>query len=593
MRRVPDRWRWGGPEGLRSRAVRSLVREVLRPIAASGRKARAPLSSGRRILLLHLDGVGRSQLEVALREGYVPNVGQLLASERYRLSSCRAGAPTSTPAFQAGLLYGCEGDIPGYTWYDKRRRRAVRMDSSEDARRLEEELERRGDPLLRGGSVYCSIFSGGAPRRWALSGIFDRLTPEDFGWDGEAPASPLLHDLSAAALVHAATAGRIAGALLFDIASGIIETARWASHVGSLQHEPQFLFHRVLTECLFSEFAANATVVDVARGTPIVYACFIGYDEYAHRRGPYGRMAMLKLFELDRALGRILAAVEAVPELGFEVYLFSDHGQAATRPAEQIVGESLGEHLLSDTPSQGEHARPIAFGGAGGGDAAAVAAHARWLRALARSLPGALGKAALGWARHVAKALDAAQPEGTRAEGPLLVVPAGDIAHVYSTEVPEPCLEPELRARHPGLLERCAGSPVVGVALLRGTQGPLALRNGRRFELDRAADAAEVSRLIGHPLAATYCKDLLGLRSAGDVILIGAGAGQTVSYPWEFGSHGGLAADELETFVVHPAELGEAPFAHVVRPRDLYAFFRARARQEGRQDERGRAVIAR
>jgi Type I phosphodiesterase / nucleotide pyrophosphatase len=545
------------------------------------------------MLLLHLDGVGRSQLDAALREGYVPNVAQLLDSGRYRVSPCRAGAPTSTPAFQAGLLYGDEGDIPGYAWYDKRRRRAVRMDCSEDARRLEEDLERRGDPLLRGGSVYCSIFAGGAPRRWALSGIFDRLTPEDFGWDGEAPAVSLLHDLPAAALVHAATAGRIASALLVDVASGLLETARWASHVGSLQHEPQFLFHRVLTECLFSEFAANATVVDVARGTPIVYACFIGYDEYAHRRGPYSRMAMLKLFELDRALGRILAAVDAVPELGYEVYLFSDHGQAATRPAEQIVGESLGEHLLSDTPSQSEHVRPVAFGGAGGGDAAAAAAHARWLRALARSLPGALGKVALGWARHTAKALDAAQPEGTRAEGPLLVVPAGDIAHVYSTEVAEPCLEPELRARHPGFLERCAGSPVVGVALVRGAQSPLALRNGRRFELDRASDAVEVSRLIGHPLAATYCKDLLGLRSAGDVVLIGAGAGQTVSYPWEFGSHGGLAADELETFVVHPSELGEAPFAHVVRARDLYAFFHARVRKAGRRDERRGTALAR
>jgi hypothetical protein len=570
--------------------VRSLVREVLRPIAAGGRKARSPLPSGRRLLLLHLDGVGRSQLDAALREGYVPNVAQLLDSGRYGVSPCRAGAPTSTPAFQAGLLYGCEGDIPGYTWYDKRRRCAVRMDSSEDARRLEEELHRRGDPLLSGGSVYCSIFSGGAPRRWALSGIFEKLTPEDFGWDKGAPAASLLHDLSAAALVHAATAGRIGGALLVDVASGIVETARWASHVGSLQHEPQFLFHRVLTECLFSEFAANATVVDVARGTPIVYACFIGYDEYAHRRGPYSRMAMLKLFELDRALGRILAAVDAVPELNYEVYLFSDHGQAATRPAEQIVGESLGEHLLSDAPSQGEHLRPVAFGGAGGGDAAAAAAHARWLRALARSLPGALGKVALGWARHTAKALDAAQPEGTRADGPLLVVPAGDIAHVYSTEVPEPCLEPELRMRHPGFLERCANSPVVGVALVRGAHGPTALRNGRRFDLDRASDAAEVSRLIGHPLAATYCKDLLGLRSAGDVVLIGAGAGQTVAYPWEFGSHGGLAADALETFVVHPAELGEAPFAQVVRPRDLHAFFRARTLFAERRGEARRAV---
>jgi hypothetical protein len=581
---------WGGPDGLRSRAVQSLVRRVLRPIAAGGTKARPPLESGRRMLLLHLDGVGHSQLDAAMREGYLPNVAQLLESGRYGVSSCRAGVPTSTPAFQAGLLYGCDADIPGYVWYDKRRRRAVRMDSYDDARRLEQDLARRGDPLLAGGSVYCSIFSGGAPRRWALSGIFEKLKAEDLGWNANASLESLARDLAAATLVHSATAGRIAGALLVDVASGIVETARWASTVGSLQHESQFLFHRVLTECLFSEFAANATVIDVARGTPIVYACFIGYDEYAHRRGPYSHMAMLKLFELDRALGRILAAVEAVPELGYEVYLFSDHGQAATRPAEQIVGESIGEHLLSDTPSKGEHLRPVAFGGAGGGNTAAAAAQARWLRALSRSLPGPLGKLALGWARHAAKALDGAQPANVRADGPLLIVPAGDIAHVYSTEVAEPCLEPELRARHPGLLERCANSPVVGVALVRGALGPVALRNGRRFELDRAGDAAEVCRLVGHPLAATYCKDLLALRSAGDLVLIGAGGGQTVAYPWEFGSHGGLAAEEVETFVVHPASLGDNAFAHVVRPRELHSFFRARGAAARRPAQDRRAV---
>jgi hypothetical protein len=116
------------------------------------------------------------------------------------------------------------------------------------------------------------------------------------------------------------------------------------------------------------------------------------------------------------------------------------------------------------------------------------------------------------------------------------------------------------------------------------------LRNDRRFDLDRASDAAEVSRLIGHPLAATYCKELLGLRSAGDLMLIGAGAGQTVAYPWEFGSHGGLAADELETFVVHPAELGEAPFAHVVRPSDLHAFFRERTQGTERRGQARRAA---
>src|SRR5256714_8179452 len=237
MARDRGRWRWGGPEGLGPRAVRPLGREVPRPIAGRGRKASAPLPSGRRLLLLHLDGVGHSQLEAALREGYAPNVAQLLESGRYGLSSCRAGAPTSTPAFQAGLLYGCAADIPGYTWYDKRRRTAVRMDDGDDARLIEGELESRGEPLLAGGSVYCSIFSGGArSRRWALSGIYDDLSPGDFGWDSNVPMPSLARDLLAATLVHTATAGRISGALLVDIASGLVETARWARAVGSIQH---------------------------------------------------------------------------------------------------------------------------------------------------------------------------------------------------------------------------------------------------------------------------------------------------------------------------------------------------------------------
>ena len=143
----------------------------------------------------------------------------------------------------------------------------------------------------------------------------------------------------------------------------------------------------------------------------------------------------------------------------------------------------------------------------------------------------------------------------------------------------EPCGEAELRARHPGLLERCAQGSVAGLVLVRGEHGHVALRGQRRFELSNAHDSAEVSRIIGHPLAAMYCKDLLSLRSSGDAILIGAAAsgGETVAYPWEFGSLGGLAPDELETFVVHPSSVESSAFAQVRRPADLHGFFSARA----------------
>ena len=570
----------------RSRLVQGLVRRVLRPVAGGGRKARPPLPSGRRILLLHLDGVGHRQLEFALEHGFAPTLRGLVERGPYRLSPCRAGAPTSTPAFQAGLLYGVDHEIPGYTWYDKRRRREVRMDRADDARRIDRDLMERGVPLLDAGSVYCSIFSGGSPlRRWALSGWDEELSAYDFGVEdlSRAPLLPQARDVLAAAMVHSATAGRIAGALGMDLASGAIETARWARHIGSLQHEPKFLLHRVMTECLFAEFAANSTVIDIARGVPIVYACFIGYDEYAHRRGPYSRMALLKLWELDRMLGRIIAAAQALPELNYELYLFSDHGQVPTRPAEEVLGESLGEHLLGDGGA--------AFGRAGGGETARAAAEARWYRRLARVLPGALGTASLAWARHRARSLDAAEPPGIRAEGPLLIVPAGDIAHLYSTQSPEPLHEAELRARQPGLLDRCARSPAVGFVLVRGEHGPLVLRGDRRFELDRSADALALAHELGHPLAAVYARDLLRMRTSGDAILLGTGApalaaskekpgreaATAVAFPFEFGSHGGLSPDQLETFMVHPEELGQDAFASVVRPQDLHRFFLERS----------------
>jgi hypothetical protein len=556
-------------EGFRSRLVQGLVRRVLRPIAAGGRQARSPLPSGRRILLLHLDGAGIAQIESAMERGYAPTLRALCERGPYRLSLCHGGAPTSTPAFQAGLLYGVEHDIPGYTWYDKRRRREMRMDRAGDARLIEAELSARGVPLLAGGSVYCSIFSGGArSRRWALSGWDERLCAEDFGVEelARSPLAPQLRDVAAATLVHAATAGRIAGALGMDIASGAVEMARWIRSAGSAQHEHQFLFHRVLTECLFAEFAANSCVMDIARGTPIAYACFIGYDEYAHRRGPASRMALLKLWELDRMLGRIIAAARALPELKYELYLFSDHGQAATRPAEQILGETFGEHLLAEGPLSG------------GGETYLAAARARWLRTLSRALPGLLGTALQALARRTAKSLDAAEP--SHADGPLLIVPAGDIAHLYSTEFPEPLREPHIRAVHPGLLERAVRSPAVGFALVRGAEGePIALRGDRRLELDRPAQALEFTHEIGHPLAAVYARDLLRMRSAGDVILLGtaAAAGGVVAFPWEFGSHGGLAPEQLDTFMIHPEELGENAFASVVRPQDLHRFFMERS----------------
>jgi hypothetical protein len=89
-------------------------------------------------------------------------------------------------------------------------------------------------------------------------------------------------------------------------------------------------------------------------------------------------------------------------------------------------------------------------------------------------------------------------------------------------------------------------------------------------------------------LAAVYARDLLRSRRAGDVILLGTAApcGSTVAFPFEFGSHGGLAPDQLDTFMIHPQELGEGAFASVVRPQELHRFFLDRSGRVPRAEAR-------
>jgi hypothetical protein len=156
------------------------MRGLLRPLADLGRFSPGRPRPGRRLVLFQIDGVSRSRLEHAIAEGYMPFLASRLASGRHVLSSSRSGAPASTPAFQAGLFYGVSPSVPGFVWFDRRTGREIRMDRVEDAAALEERLVRSGPGLVRGGTSYFSILTGGAAApHFCLSGLAGEL---DLDW---------------------------------------------------------------------------------------------------------------------------------------------------------------------------------------------------------------------------------------------------------------------------------------------------------------------------------------------------------------------------------------------------------------------------
>ncbi len=502
-----DAFRW-------FRGFDNSMRTALRPRFDHDRRRRAPCAGGRRLLLIQLDGVSRRRLEAAVRKGYAPFLGRLLDGGRFRISGCRSGAPASTPAFQAGLLYGVSPSVPGYLWWDRASGREFRMDSPVAVAAVEAGLATHNPGLLEGGTTYPAIFGGGA-RHCSIGGLgrdpsVIRYAPPRNG-----------HGPVATEVRRSAALTCLVGRMLGRLARGVVDGAMWSARCGRLLHEPTFLLNRVLCSCVFYEAATSGVIADIALGTPKIYCDFLAYDETAHRRGPGAGSSLLELRAADRAIARIFAALASNPELGYDVFIFSDHGNVEVTPFESLVGLSLSELL-------------------------------------ARAAEGA----PLG-------AGDGPRVRSSR----VVTVEAGDYAHVYIRGRPAPLDREELRRDHQPLLDAVAGCDAIGVAGVRGGRRGYALVRGRTVDL---ADDGEVATLP-HPeprLLATYLSDLLSLAASGDLVLLGWRGPdlESVAFAWEFGSHGSVAPEETNTFFIHPADC-DFRFERVVRPDELYRWF--------------------
>lgn len=523
-------------------AARLTMRSLLRPLADLGRFSAGPRRR-RRLVLVQVDGVSRRRLERAMADGWMPALAARLASGRHVLASSRSGAPASTPAFQAGLFYGVSPSVPGFMWFDRETRREVRMDRPEDAARVEERLARAAAGLLRGGTSYFSIFSGGAALpHFCLSGLAGNL---ELDWYAEHLGA---WDALASTLAHSVTAARGGLRVVEEAAMGLVDGLRWSIALGRMKHEPRFLAHRVLIGGILRELAVQGILVDLSRGTPVVFVDFLGYDETAHRRGPDAEAAQRCLAAIDAAIAVIFAAADAVPELGYEVHVLSDHGHVATLPFESLAGVTLPEFVaLAD---RGE---PLPRG------------------------PGEWPNRGLLGGRTL---------RGARANG-IAVAEAGDLAHVYFLDDPGPLALDGVRARHWRVLAALSASRAVGILGVRGGRRGLALVRGDVLDL---ADPADVARLP-HPepgILAAYLADLLALRESGDIVVQGwRGEGrEIVAYAWEFGSHGGVAPEELECFVAHPAGC-TFPFSDALRPSELHRWFESVREEAPPREARG------
>jgi hypothetical protein len=508
----------------------------------------APLRTGRRLLIVQIDGLSRSVLEGALREGRMPYLARMLR-RTHQMQPMTVGMPTSTPAFQMAAMYGTRPDIPGFHFHDKRRRADVYFPRAGDAALVEREQAQGRTGIVNGGSTYGCVFTGGAANN--LYSFAQIKRPSGRG---------VLNAISAFLV--------LAWVTVKCVTLTGVELARFFVRVVAdpLALRPQgwkWLGIKIGLSIWLRELFTLSTARDVYAGVPAVYVNYLDYDVYAHGFGPRDRRARRALRRIDRAIHQLARVCRRVPGHRYDLYVLSDHGQAHCTPFLSLTGGRPLETLLFDE----------FFDPAGAVEVSPGRPHGRHLSSGIKAVRSRRGN---GLFQRFVNYLDEdfeetidRAPEANERRG-VRVVSAGPNAFVYFLEVSDPLTIEQIDARYPAVSEEISRLPGVGFVLARSQAGPVCSFRGKRYRLGEEPGPFAGRDDLDVVLEGIH--DLMAMRTAGDLVIYGQDAPEgNVSYIPETGAHAGPSHDELHTFIVAPRETElPTPLRHPIQLYDVF-----------------------
>lgn len=471
------------------------------------------------LVLVQIDGLSRQQMERAMERGRLPFLRRLMQREHYETHDFYPGLPSSTPAVQAELYYGQRCAVPAFGFFDVSAKRLFTMFTPDCAKDVESGLEKCDEGLLRDGSSWSNIYRGGA------ADSESHFCAASLGVRDVFRSRGLLHALLFP-LFHFPSLIKMGGLLVVELFIAIWDMVQGLARGESFYQEVKAVFARVFICIGLRELLTVGVKIDVIRGLPVVHVNFLGYDEQSHRRGPSSAYAHWSLAGIDRAIKNIYRSARRSARRDYQVWVFSDHGQEATKFFDAMHPPGL-EAAINAAIDGGENKPTIAR------QAGARSARTRFKggRTSQRSV--------VEWFR--AEVL--AQFE----ERPFTVVAIGPVGHLYLKNSPNLASKREIAARLvqdgniPGVLV-CEKSGAVEWFHKRGS----------------VSLPAQTPDFLPHPasLRRELINDLAALchhEHAGDLILLGWGPDTpSLTFADERGSHAGPGQEETRGFVLIP-----------------------------------------
>ncbi|MGM0508783.1 MAG: alkaline phosphatase family protein [Fusobacteriota bacterium] len=290
-------------------------------------------------IFIQIDALSHEDLFKAIKMGKVPTIKKLINKKGFNVYKLFSELPSNTPAAQMKIMYGLKGKIKGFRWYDKDKEEEYSFKTPKTANYWENigKSESKGE-LLEDGASYINLYTGGASRSiLSLSKMFE----------ANIKTRMKNKELWKFIFLNADLVFRMSYKLIREFFREIYESIAY-----KIKNKPQrsnisFPYVRLVNNVFLNEIATIGSKLEMDEGYKNIYLTYTAYDEMGHTRGPQTKEAMNTLKAIDNSIKKIF---KYACKKGYDIYIFSDHGQTPSVPFKNKYGITL-EELITDAVS--------------------------------------------------------------------------------------------------------------------------------------------------------------------------------------------------------------------------------------------------
>jgi len=532
-------------------------------------------SSPRRgFIVIQIDGLSHPHLLSALDLGYAPYLQRLLRRGEYLLRRWNTGLPCTTPAVQAGIMFGNNDDIPAFRWYDKATGEPVLCKLPKTAKAIQDRVSAGRPGILTGGSSFMNMFDGDASLSMFTLGAWNR---KRFFESVRGMGFFLLF-----ALNPFRSFNTLALAIWEYLTDLVQRTSAFLRRRNPRPLERNFPFLRVMANVVFREIQTFAVMVDVYRGMPAIYTTYYGYDELAHHYGPLAKPTLRALHAIDARIRQIDLLRRLALTREYDLYILSDHGITSAVPFKLEYGQTLGElirdlvggaALLNEPSSAEQRESPQEMFLAD--ELAAIEANIR------PPLSYTVRKTRKLVIDRIRQNHEEILDWDPLRRTDIVVRNSGSLAHIYFNALSKQMDLSEITALYAHLVSDLAAHP--GIWLVIGREGDQVIVMSREgvLSLDGGyhVEGNDPLRLMPDPkLAAAQLARLARFPHSGDLILMGSynpEKQQVSCFEDLWACHGGLGGPQESAMMIVDSAI-HWDLGQVKQAADIYPFFARR-----------------